>query len=159
MEKQAKIGFEEFQTEVWSEYKFYRGSISAKEFENELNRKREESKGSFWRWFAILFTWFFSGLMRKAMKKVEDGRNYTEFEKEAYELRSEPEIRQEICDSIANLKRYEVLTEEKFVRILTATILQPKLVKKFVIPQDAVLYGIIAYQVFQTGLENYCSQK
>ena len=161
MENQADLGFEEFQNEVYSEYRFYRTVIQSQEhFMKDLPENVEKSwRGIISVWFFSFWKWFFGGFIGRINKKMASDKNYEGFEKEAYELRSEPEIHREICHSISKLNRYEILTEEKFVRILTAAILQPKLVKKFVIPRNSVLYGIIAHQVFQTGLENYCREQ
>ena len=161
MENDADTGFEEFQTEVWKEYRFYRTIIKSKDhFMKDFPDTVEKSwRGIISVWFFGFWKWFFGGFIGRINEKMAHQKNFEGFEKEAYELRTEAEICQEVCRSISKLKRHEVLTEEKFVRILTVSISQPKLVKKFVIPRNAVLYGIIAHQIFQTGLENYCHEQ
>lgn len=144
-----------FQNEVWNEYSSYRNMNATKNFPDDL---KKGFRGSPAGCFFIPLGFLLDKFVTKVRKEQSDKKNWEGFEKEAYELRKEPEIRKEICHSITKLKQYEVLTEEKFVRILTATISQPKLVKKFVIPNNAVLYGIIAHQIFQTGVENYCKE-
>jgi hypothetical protein len=150
-----------FQNEVWKEYRFYRATIESQvHFTKDYPENIEKSWcGILSGWFFSFWKWFFGGLIERGNKKMAQQKNFEGFEKEAYEIRKEPEIRKEICHTIASLNRYEVLTEEKFIRILTASVAQPDLVKKFVIPANAVLYGIIAYQVFHEGLENYCNEK
>lgn len=161
MENQTDVGFEEFQNEVYKEYRFYRALIqSQKHFIEDFPKNVEKSwRGIISAWFISFWQWFFGGFIGRANKQIARDKNYEGFEKEAYELRIEHDISKEICSSIARLRRYEVLTEEKFVRILTATILQPKLVKKFVIPRNPILYAIIAHQIFETGLEKYCNEQ
>jgi hypothetical protein len=140
-----------FQEKVWKEYSSYERFSSSKSFERDLR----DFKGGC---LAFPFARLAVFLAKSAYRKISKDKNYTEFEKEAVELIGEPEIKKVICNSILNLPRQEILTEKRFVAELTKTLSDKKLIKKFVIPQNAVFYGIIAYQIFQQGLENYCKE-
>ena len=82
-----------------------------------------------------------------------------EYEREARELLRHKEISDKICQMIAKISRKEILTEEKFVNEFTAALYQSELVIKFVIPENAVLYALMATEVYNIGLENFCNAK
>ena len=98
-------------------------------------------------------------MIKRLVKKEAVRKNYRELEKEAAELKKEPEIKRAICQTISGLERKEILTEIKFVKLLTNSVSNTELVKKYVIPPNAVLYAIIAFQIFQSGLEKYCDEQ
>lgn len=95
---------------------------------------------------------------QKTLKEQSNKKNYTEFEKEANELISQKEINVTICKSIKNLKKNEILTEDKFVEIVCLSLIQNDVRMQFVIPLEPTLFAFIAYIIFQNKLENYCNE-
>ena len=98
-------------------------------------------------------------VINKAVKSERRKKNYAEYEREARELLRQKEISDEICRMIAKINRKEILTEEKFVNELTAALYQSDLANQFVIPENAFLYALMATEIYNIGLENFCNAK
>lgn len=86
-------------------------------------------------------------------------KNYDGNEREARELLRQKEISNSLCKMIAKINRKEILTEEKFINELTAALYQSDLASRFVIPENALLYAMMATEVFNIGLEKFCNDK
>ena len=155
MENETNVDLEAFQAEVWKEYENYKSIQNTKIIGEDLKEKLSSKK---YGCLTLPFIWIAVFFTKKAHKDETKKRNYLAFAKEAEELISAPEIKKAICSGISKLDRKIILTEKKYVKFLTKSLCNKRLVKKFVIPQNAVLYGIIAFQIFENGIENYCSE-
>ena len=98
-------------------------------------------------------------VIKKAVRSESRKRNYAGNEREARELLRQKEISDGICEMIAKISSKEILTEEKFVYELTAAFYRSDLASRFIIPENAVLYAMMATEVFNIGLENFCNDK
>ncbi len=141
----------DFQKKVFAEYELMK---SFEKSSGAINKGRgKESKGCL---FFSVFTftdWFVSKILEREKTK----RNYIGFAKEARELLRQKEISDRLCKVIADTNRKEILTEEKFVNELTAAFYQSDLASRFVIPENVVLYAMMAAEVYNIGLENFCN--
>lgn len=143
----------DFQKKVLSEYVTAK---ALKDGSDKINKGREkESNGCLFFPFSTLADLFVSKILARERRK----RNYAENEREAGELLRQKEISDRICEMVGNINRNEILTEDNFVNELTEALYRSDLATRFVIPENAVLYAMMAAQVFNVGLENFCNDK
>lgn len=148
---QVKNDLKHFQEKVFAEYKLIK---SFDETPKRMNEKREKS-GCLYSPFGTLADLFVSKILDRERRK----RNFAGNEREAEELLGQKEIFERVCEMIANANRLEILTEEKFVNELTAALFRSDLEKQFIIPENAVLYAMMARKIFDAGLENFCGDR
>ena len=143
----------DFQKKVFSEYKTVQ---ALNESSNLINKSRETNKKGC---LSVPFFMFADFLVGKAVRGERHKRNYAGNEQEARELLRQKEISDRICQMIGKISRNEILTEEKFVNELTAALYRSDLANQFVIPENALLYALMATEVYNIGLENFCNGK
>ena len=66
------------------------------------------------------------------------------------------EIKSGICRAFAHFGKHEILTEEKFVDLVTKAVWEMVKQKKIKVAYDPYLYAEIAYQISKTGIEKCC---
>ncbi len=143
----------DFQKQVFAEYRTVK--VFGESSGNIDKGRKNRNKG--WLFLLIfMFTdWFISKIMRNERRK----RDFAGNEREARELLRQKEISDGICEMIAKISSKEILTEEKFVYELTAALYRSDLASRFIIPENAVLYAMMATEVFNIGLENFCNDQ
>ena len=143
----------DFRKKVFAEYELIK---SLEKSSNRINESREkERKGCLFVPFSMLADSFVNKILGRERRK----RNYAGNEREARELLRQKEISDSICEMIAKISSKEILTEEKFVYELTAAFYRDDLASRFIIPENVVLYAMMATEVFNIGLENFCNDK
>lgn len=143
----------DFQKKVFAEYETVK---SLRTSADRIKKDREKERKGCLAVPGLLFAEF---VINKAVKSERRKKNYAEYEREARELLRQKEISDEICRMIAKTSRKEILTEEKFVNELTAALYQSDLANQFVIPENAFLYALMATEIYNIGLENFCNAK
>lgn len=143
----------DFQKKVFDEYK---SAKSLKESSKRIKADRENNKKGC---LAVPMLIFADLVIKKAATSENRKRNYVGNEQEARELLRQKEISDKICEMIAKISRGEILTEEKFVNELTAALYRSDLASRFVIPENAVLYAMMAAEIYNIGLEKFCNDK
>jgi hypothetical protein len=143
----------DFQRKVFVQYELIKG---LKKSSNRINESHKEEKKEC---LFIPFTMVADLIVDKIIERERNKRNYVGNEQEARELLRQKEISDRICETIGNINRREVLTEEKFVNELTAAFYRSDLASRFVMPENAMLYAMLATEVFNIGLEKFCNDK
>lgn len=141
-----------FQQQVLEEYELIKGFEKTYRL---MAQDRSEKKGCLSAPFELLAQRFVNWTLEKEHKK----RNFEEISREADDLFKQKEISDEICKTISSITRNEILTEEKFVKEMTAALYKNEISKRFVIPETPTLYAMIARRIFKTGLEKFCAEK
>lgn len=154
MKSEKDFGIEDFQKKVWSQFQVLKSLKEWNEFSpNELKKPfKNRLSGCFFIPILTLMEPLGNRAIEQSLK-----RN-TEFEKEAKDLLSHPEIRNAVCREIDKLPKKEILTTERFVQCVTDSLSKKELRKKFVIPLEPKIFAAIAFDVFETGIENFCSE-
>lgn len=143
----------DFQKKVFATYELIKGLDKSS---NRTTKSRENvRKGC----LSVPFSAVADLIVGKIIERERLKRNYAGNEREARELLRQKEISDRICETIANVNRREVLTKEKFVYELTAAFYRSDLANRFIIPENAMLYAMMATEVFSIGLENFCNDK
>lgn len=144
---------EEFQKKVFAEYELIK---SFEKSSTRINESREkDKKGCLSAPFALLADL----LVDKILGREKLKRNFAGNEREAGELLLQKEISNRICAMIADISRREILTEERFVREMTAAFYRSDLASQFIIPENALLYAMMATEIFNIGLESFCNKQ
>lgn len=139
-----------FQKKVFDEYRVIK---SFRMSEDKLNNvSLNEKKGCWSAPFAMLTDL----IIGKALKSEGRKRNHDGNAQEARELLRQNEVSGKICETLTMLSSREVLTEEKFVNELTSALYLSELSSQYVIPKEPVLYAMMATEVFNIGIENFC---
>ena len=149
----TNVELNDFQKKVYAEYETVK---SLKTSAERIKKDREKERKGCLAIPALLFAEF---VINKAVKSQRRKKSYAENEREARELLRHKEVSDKICQMIAKISRKEILTEEKFVNNLTAALYQSDLASRFVIPENALLYAMMATEVFNIGLEKFCNDK
>jgi hypothetical protein len=143
----------DFQKQVFAEYELTKGLKKSSE---RINKSREKyRKGC----LIVPFSVFADLFVGKILGREKRKRNYGGNTREARELLRQKEISDKICETLKKITRKEILTEEKFVNEFTAALYQSDLANQFVIPENDVLYAMMATEIFNIGLENFCNDK
>lgn len=143
----------DFQKKVFAEYELIK---SLKKTSDRMKDEREiKQKGCLFMPFTLLA----DALVKRVLKGETRKRNYDENRREARELLRQKEISDRICSMIAEISRREILIEKKFVDEITAALYGSDLASRFVIPENDVLYVMIATEIYETGLENFCNDQ
>ena len=149
----ANEELEDFQKKVSAEYQTLK---SLKKSSARIKEDRaKENKGC----LSIPIFIFAEFAIKKAFEGESRKKNYDENEREAKELLEQKEISDKVCETITATNRSEILTEDKFVDSLTAALYKSDLASRFVIPENAVLYAMMATEIYETGLEEFCSNR
>lgn len=143
----------DFQKQVFSEYK------TAKSLKESSNRVKEDRQNNKKGCLSVPMLILAEFAINKAAKSERRKKNYAESEREARELLRQKEVSDRVCETIAEISRKEILTEEKFVNNFTAALFRSDLANRFVIPENAVLYALMATEIYKTGLNNYCDDQ
>jgi urease gamma subunit len=143
----------DFQKEVYAEYELIKSFEKSSKRTNESREK--EKKGCLTLPFAAWADLFVGEILERERGK----RNYRGNEQEARELLRQKEVSDKICEMVETIGSKEILTEEKFVYELTAAFYQSDLASRLVIPENVVLYAMMATEVFNIGLGNFCNDK
>ena len=61
-----------------------------------------------------------------------------------------------MCQALDELKTNEIITEEKFVKRFTQALCRKVSENEIIIPFEKVLFALIAYKIFETGLDRFC---
>lgn len=144
---------QDFQKKVFAEYKTVK---SLKESTERIKKDRQQNRKGC---LMVLPLMFAEWAINKASKSESYKKNYFANEREADELLKQKEIFERICETVANVSRTEILTEEKFVNELTAALYRSDLASRFVVPENAVLYAMMWTKIFNAGLENFCRDR
>lgn len=143
----------DFQKKVFAEYELIK---SFKKGSDKIKKDRENERSGC---LSVPVSMLADLIVSKVLRRERRKRNYAGNEQEARELLRQKEISDSICETIANISRREILTEEKFVSELTGAFYRSDLARQFIIPENAVLYAMMATEVFNIGLENFCNDK
>jgi hypothetical protein len=143
----------DFQKKVYAEYELIKSFERSTKGINESREK--EKKGCLTLPLAAVADLFVGKILARERRK----RNYGGNEREAKELLRQKEISDKICEMASSIGSKEILTEKKFVYELTAAFYQSQLASRFVIPENVVLYAMMATEVFNIGLENFCNDE
>lgn len=143
----------DFQKKVFAEYELIK---SFEKSSTRINESREKDKKGC---LSVPFAMLADSLVDKILGRERRKRNFAGNEREARELLRQKEISDRICEMIADISRREILTEERFVNELTSAFYRSELASRFIIPENAVLYAMMATDIFNTGLENFCDKK
>ena len=146
----------DFQEKVINEYERLKGIKSAGKI--DLNKIKKDFKGSYWGCLSIPVFRIINRFGESTLAKVRREKNYEDFEEYANVLISQNGINQAVCDSIKNLNQNEILTEERFVKLIVETLTENDLRKRFAVHLEPTLFAFIAYIIFQRRLENYCAE-
>ncbi len=151
--KETKNELNNYQKKVFAEYELIK---SLKRSSVRINESREKyRKGCLVAPFSVFADLFVGKILGREKRK----RNYTGFAQEARELLRQKKISDKICEMIVEISRKEILTEEKFVNQFTAVLFQSSLASQFIIPENVVLYAMMATEIYNIGLENFCSEQ
>lgn len=139
---------EKFNEKVLHEFQFLKGLKLNKQFQSDAYKYNlRKDLGCFFIPFAIIADnlggWF--------LKNEAEKREVEKFAREAKELLADKQIEKLICEALQKASRKEIITEEKFVRIVTENLLG-------VIPLEPVLFASIAFQISETGIEKFCDE-
>lgn len=156
MTAEADFDLEDFQKKVVEDFHFLKASKTFRKFRQEEIHKdfRKNPAGCLFLPIVLLGDWIGWRLFQTEEKK----RNHGAFQKEAGELLAQGEIRDALCKSLRETSRKEILTEEKFIRTVTKTLAENNLRKQFVIPLEPVLFACIAYEISETGFDDFCPE-
>ncbi len=148
------MSLSDFQKKVYSEFISLNTSkhFNSGEYEEMKNEFRNHISGCLMIPFITIIGW----LARDYFKDEKIKKNHAVFELEAEELLNQSEIKQAICDSLIEVSGKVILTEEKFVNVVTTALFQTDLREKFVIPLEPVLFGFIAFKISEQGISNFC---
>lgn len=95
-------------------------------------------------------------VMGRVLKSEGRKRNHLGYAQEARELLRQKEVSEKICEHLTTLSNREILTEEKFVNELTLSLYSSELSSQYLIPKEPVLYAMMATEVFNIGIEDFC---
>ncbi|HSK70897.1 MAG TPA: hypothetical protein VK892_04320 [Pyrinomonadaceae bacterium] len=85
------------------------------------------------------------------LKNEAEKREIDKFAKEAEDLSADRQIKTLICEALQKASRKEIITEEKFVKIVTENLLG-------LIPLEPVLFASVAFKISETGIEKFCDE-
>jgi hypothetical protein len=123
---------------------------SLRKLDKEIQQKELREKR-----FGCLFAPLY--VLAEVLVRIAKKRQiYSKIEKETGDLLSRKEIKSGICRAFAKLGKHEILTEEKFVDLMTKAIWEMVKQKKIKFSYDPYLYAEISYQIFKTGIEKFC---
>lgn len=154
MNEETEFDVEDFQKKVFDEYVLLKNFKKWEKFSSD-DLKKPFEKNMSGCLFIPLIT-LFKPLGKKAVKNAIG--KYREFYSEAKDLLAEDKIRDAICKSFEKVSRKEILTEEKLVSKVSDALAEKNLRKQFVIPLKPVLFAVIAYEILETGIENFCGE-
>lgn len=153
MDDNSFVDLNDFQEKVLNEYNRLKGIKGAEKF--DLGESKN-FHGSYWGCLFIPVFRVINIFGKSTLAKVRRENNYEDFENRASVLVSQNGINQAICDSIKNLNKNEILTEERFVRLIVEALTENDLRKQFGIHLEPILFAFTAYIIFGRRLENYC---
>lgn len=152
MAENKDFDIEDFLEKVFKEFQFLQ---STKELEKvSPDDLQEPFRNHFSGCLFIPLVRLIKPYQKKALEKVI--RENSAFHREALDFLSEPEIKKAICRSLNNFPKKEILTTEKFLKLITETLTEKRLRKKFVIPLDPKVFSFVAFEIFEMGIENFC---
>ncbi len=143
----------DFQRKVFAEYELIK---SLKKTSDRMNDERDKKQNGC---LCLPFKLLADSLVRRVLKGEKRKRYYDENRREAGELLRQKEISDRICWMIAEISRREILIEKKFVDEVTVALYKSDLASRYVIPENEILYAMMATEIYETGLENYCDDQ
>lgn len=147
----ADIKLDEFKEKVFEEYRVIKAFRMG---ESKIENDRKNTRG-FARPFILLAELFVNKILQsEANKRDIEGILVT-----AKNLLEQKEIHDRVCETLTKSSKLEILTEEKFTAALTESFFQSPLANQFNIPAKPILYAMMAIEVFETGIENYCNSQ
>jgi hypothetical protein len=138
-----------FQRKVFDEYKIIK---SFRMSENKINNNNKE-KGCLAFPFGFLADIFVGKIIQSETRK----RNLNDNLLKAKSFLQRKEVIDEICETFSMIPNQAILTEEKFVNKLTELFFHTPLANHLSLPEDAVLYAVMAIEIFEVGIENFCN--
>ncbi len=148
--------FCKFQKEVREQYyalKAIRQGTDLRGFEQKLDWHKSVSG----RIFIFIFRFVFR-FMKRALDKDYKRRGFDLVENQANRLVFNSEIRRTICSAMQGRPKTEIITEDVFVEIFTAVLMSDAILARLDFQLDPVLFAMVGYEIYSTGLPSYCSQ-
>ena len=167
MSKPSDFNLQVFQSEVIKEFNLLLKIIdTADGYSDDSQYKKSDNntkKRSLFREF--ISTKFFrvvSNFEKKTANLYLNKPDVVEYRKKAKSLVFDVRIQQILCSILLSKITSDLLEEERMlelIKIVTQSLTEDKIIEKFSIDLDSVLFAFMVYELTQKRVENYCREQ
>lgn len=95
-------------------------------------------------------------IIKRVVAGQFEEQGFRALESRAEAIGQDPFFRTEICRAFRNLPKEAIVTERKFVSVMTDTLVQMEKTESLAVTHDAKLFAMIAHSIYLIGLESVC---